>query len=89
MVLQDLVYELGGSLVQGDPEWMVDGVNSSKKAGAFDVAFADSDAAVPAALGSNAGVVVLKPGAAKEYPHAKCIVESDRRDCGLPKPRIL
>lgn len=78
MVLQDLVDELGGRLVQGDPEWMVDGVNSCEKAGAFDVAFADSDAAVPAALGSNAGVVVLKPGAVKEYPHAKCVVESDQ-----------
>jgi UDP-3-O-[3-hydroxymyristoyl] glucosamine N-acyltransferase len=77
MVLQELVEELGGILVQGDPEWMVDGVNSCEKAGAFDVAFADSDSAVAAALGSNAGVVVLKPGGAKEYPHGKCIVESD------------
>jgi UDP-3-O-[3-hydroxymyristoyl] glucosamine N-acyltransferase len=78
MILQDLVDELGGSLVQGDPEWMVDGVNSCEKAGAFDVAFADSDAAVATALKSNAGVVVLKPGAAAEYPHGKCIVESDQ-----------
>jgi len=77
MILQELVEELGGSLVQGDPEWMVDGVNSCEKAGAFDVAFADSDAAVATTLGSNAGVVVLKPGAAKEYPRGKCIVESD------------
>ena len=77
MILQDLVEELGGSLVQGDPEWMVDGVNSCEKASAFDVAFADSDATVAAGLGSNAGVVVLKPGAAKEYPRGKCIVESD------------
>ncbi len=78
MILQDLVEELGGSLVQGDPEWMVDGVNSCEKAGAFDVAFADSDASVATALKSNAGVVVLKPGAAAEYPHGKCIVESDQ-----------
>ena len=34
-----------------------------EKASAFDLAFADSDASVPAALASNAGVVVLKPGA--------------------------
>ena len=78
MILQDLVEELGGSLVQGDPEWMVDGVNSCEKAGAFDVAFADSDSAVAGALKSNAGVVVLKPGAAAEYPHGKCIIESDQ-----------
>ena len=75
MILQDLVDELGGTLVQGDPEWMVDGVNSCEKAGAFDVAFAESDATVAAAFSGNAGVVVLKPGAAKEYPHGKCIVE--------------
>ena len=31
MTLQDLIEELGGNLVQGDPEWMVDGVNSSKR----------------------------------------------------------
>ena len=78
MTLQDLIDELGGNLVQGDKEWMVDGVNSCEKAGAFDIAFADSDAAVTAALKSNAGVVVLKPGAATEYPHGKCIVESDQ-----------
>jgi UDP-3-O-[3-hydroxymyristoyl] glucosamine N-acyltransferase len=78
MILQELVEDLGGSLIQGDPEWMVDGVNTCEKASAFDLAFADSDATVTAALGSNAGVVVLKPGAAKEYPHGKCIVESDQ-----------
>jgi UDP-3-O-[3-hydroxymyristoyl] glucosamine N-acyltransferase len=78
MTLRELVDELGGNLVQGDPEWMVDGVNTCEKAGAFDLAFADSDASVATALKGNAGVVVLKPGAAKEYPHGKCIVESDQ-----------
>jgi UDP-3-O-[3-hydroxymyristoyl] glucosamine N-acyltransferase len=78
MTLQDLVDELGGKVVQGDPEWMIDGVNSCEKASAFDLAFADSDASVVAAFHGNAGVVVLKPGAAKEYPHGKCIVESDQ-----------
>jgi UDP-3-O-[3-hydroxymyristoyl] glucosamine N-acyltransferase len=78
MTLQDLVEELDGKVVQGDPEWMVDGVNSCEKAGAFDLAFADSDASVASALKGNAGVVVLKPGAAKEYPRGKCIVESDQ-----------
>jgi UDP-3-O-[3-hydroxymyristoyl] glucosamine N-acyltransferase len=78
MILQELVEELGGSIVQGDPEWMVDGVNSCEKAGAFDLAFADSDASVAAAFKGNAGVVVLKPGAAKEYPRGKCIVESNQ-----------
>ncbi len=77
MTLQDLLDELGGNLVQGDPEWIVDAVNSCEKASAFDLAFADSDAAVEAALKSNAGVVVLKPGAATEYPHGKSIVASE------------
>jgi UDP-3-O-[3-hydroxymyristoyl] glucosamine N-acyltransferase len=78
MTLQELVDELGGSLLQGDPQWIVDGVNSCEKASAFDLAFAESDASVTAALGGNAGTVVLKPGAAKEYPHGKCIIETDQ-----------
>lgn len=77
MTLQELVDELGGNLIQGDPEWMIDGVNSCEKADAFDLAFADSDASVAAAFSGNAGVVVLKPGAAKQYPRSKSIVEFD------------
>ena len=46
MNLQDLLDELGGNLVQGDPEWIVDAVNSCEKASAFDLAFADSEASV-------------------------------------------
>ena len=78
MTLQELLDELNGNLVQGDKEWIVDAVSSAEKASAFDLAFADSDAAVEAALKSNAGTVVLKPGAAKDYPHGKCIVETDQ-----------
>ncbi len=78
MTLQELIEELGGTLMQGDPEWMVDGVNAPEKAGAFDLAFADSDAAVTAAFASNAGVVVLKPAAGSVYPRGKCIIESDQ-----------
>ncbi len=78
MTLQELIEELGGKLVQGDPEWMVDGVNTPEKSGAFDLAFAESEAAVTAALASNAGVVVLKPGAVTQYPRGKCIVESEQ-----------
>jgi UDP-3-O-[3-hydroxymyristoyl] glucosamine N-acyltransferase len=78
MTLQELIEELGGTLAQGDPEWMVDGVNTPEKASAFDLAFADSDAAVTTALASNAGVVVLKPGSVTQYPRGKCIIESDQ-----------
>jgi UDP-3-O-[3-hydroxymyristoyl] glucosamine N-acyltransferase len=76
MTLQELVDELGGNLAQGDPEWLVDGVSSCEKASAFDLAFADSEAAATAALKGNAGTVVLKPSAASQYPHGKCIVEA-------------
>ena len=57
---------------------MVDGVNSCEKAGAFDLAFADSDASVAAAFQGNAGVVVLKPGAVSQYPRGKSIIESEQ-----------
>jgi len=77
MTLQDLLDELGGKLAQGDPGWIVDAVSSCDKARAFDLAFADSDASVAAALKSHAGLVVLKPGAASEYPHGKCIIEAE------------
>ncbi len=87
MTLQDLIEELGGNLVQGDPEWMVDGVNSCEKASAFDLAFADSDAAVAAALESNAGVVVLKPGAARSIRTASASSNRISRSSGLPRRR--
>jgi UDP-3-O-[3-hydroxymyristoyl] glucosamine N-acyltransferase len=53
-------------------------VHSAEKAGAFDLAFADSDAAVTTALASNAGVVVLKPGTTTAYPRSKSIIETDQ-----------
>jgi UDP-3-O-[3-hydroxymyristoyl] glucosamine N-acyltransferase len=78
MILQELLDELGGNLVQGDLEWIVDAVSSIEKASAFDLAFAESETAAAEALKSNAGTVVLKPGAAKERPKGKCIVETDQ-----------
>jgi UDP-3-O-[3-hydroxymyristoyl] glucosamine N-acyltransferase len=78
MTLEDLVLELGGTIKQGDPQWIVESVNSCEKASAFDLAFADSEVEATAALKGNAGTVVLKPGLAPEYPHGKCIIESDQ-----------
>ena len=78
MTLGELIERLGGALAQGDAEWMVDGVNSCEHASPFDLAFADTAATVEAALGSNAGVVVLQAGAARAYPQGKCIVEADQ-----------
>jgi UDP-3-O-[3-hydroxymyristoyl] glucosamine N-acyltransferase len=78
MILQELLDELGGNLAQGDPEWIVDAVSSHEKASAFDLAFAESEAVAQAALKSNAGTIVLKQGTVKEYPHGKCIVETNQ-----------
>ena len=55
MTLQELVDELGGTIAQGDPEWMVDAVSSAEKASAFDLVFADSGGSVEPALSGNAG----------------------------------
>jgi UDP-3-O-[3-hydroxymyristoyl] glucosamine N-acyltransferase len=78
MTLGELIETLGGTLVQGDPEWLVDGVNRCEAAKSFEVAFADSQATVAVALGSDAGILVLPPGAAGEYPHGKCVVETEQ-----------
>ena len=78
MTLQELVDELGGTIAQGDPEWIVDAVSSSEKASAFDLIFAESDAMTATAAKSNAGTLVVKPGAFPEFPHGKCIIETDQ-----------
>ena len=78
MTLGELIVKLGGDLVQGDPEWVVDGVHSSERARAFDLAFADTPAAAAIALAGNAGTIVLKPRGAGTYPHGKCIIEIDQ-----------
>jgi UDP-3-O-[3-hydroxymyristoyl] glucosamine N-acyltransferase len=78
MTLGDLIEMLGGVLVQGDPEWLVDGVSSREQARAFEVAFADSPSAVAEVLGSGAGIVVLPRGAASTYPQGKNIVETEQ-----------
>ena len=63
MILGELIEKLGGNLIQGDPEWIVESVNSCERASPFDLAFADSPDSTTAALSGHAGVVVLKPGA--------------------------
>ena len=78
MTLGELIQKLGGKLAQGDPEWNIDGVNSAEEASLFELAFADTPAATVAVLAGNAGVVVLKPGVADNYPHSKSIVETDQ-----------
>lgn len=78
MTLQELIDELGGTIAQGDPEWIVEGVHAAEKASAFDLVFAESEGSATAALKSNAGTVVLKPGLMAEYPHGKSVIETDQ-----------
>jgi UDP-3-O-[3-hydroxymyristoyl] glucosamine N-acyltransferase len=78
MTLGELIEKLGGTLVQGDPDWTVDGVNACEHAGPFELVFGDSPAAISGALASSAGAVVLQQGTVASYPHGKCIVETDQ-----------
>jgi UDP-3-O-[3-hydroxymyristoyl] glucosamine N-acyltransferase len=77
MTLSELIDRLGGKLVQGNPEWMVDGVNLCERANPFELVFADTPSGVIDALASKAGVVVLRSGIAGSYPRGRCIVEFD------------
>lgn len=78
MTLAELIEKLGGTLVQGDPEWTIDGVNSCENAGPFELCFADSLAAVQAAMASRARVIVLSHGSHVLFPQGKSIVETDQ-----------
>ncbi|MGA9670783.1 MAG: UDP-3-O-(3-hydroxymyristoyl)glucosamine N-acyltransferase [Terracidiphilus sp.] len=62
MKLGELIEKLGGKLMQGNAEFVVNGVNSTELAGPTDLVFAEDAASVVEALASDAGVVVLKSG---------------------------
>jgi UDP-3-O-[3-hydroxymyristoyl] glucosamine N-acyltransferase len=62
MKLGELVNALGGKLVQGSPEFLVDGVNSSALAGPSEIVFAEDAASVAEAVASDAGVIVVPNG---------------------------
>jgi UDP-3-O-[3-hydroxymyristoyl] glucosamine N-acyltransferase len=62
MKLGELVERLGGKLVQGSSEFVVDGVNSSVLAEPSELVFAEDEASVAEAFASNAGAVVLRNG---------------------------
>jgi UDP-3-O-[3-hydroxymyristoyl] glucosamine N-acyltransferase len=78
MKLGELVQTLGGKFAQGDPEFAIEGVNSSAQASAAEMVFAEDAASAAGALAGNAGVVVLRTGLAEEYPQGKCIVEAEQ-----------
>jgi len=77
MTLGELVKVLGGKLVQGSLQYGIDGVDAIDTASPSDLVFAEEETTVVNALRSNAGVVVVKPGAAGKNPDGKCIVEAD------------
>lgn len=77
MTLGELVRVLGGKLEQGSPQYVIDGVDSTDSASPSDLVFAEGAASIAKALGSNAGAVVVKPGAVDANPGPKCIVEAE------------
>ena len=81
MRLGELVDLLGGKLVQGSPDTLITGVNSTVQAGPGHLVFAQDEASATDALSSNAAVVVLRPGLVKAYPPDDVIVET-------PQPRL-
>ena len=76
--LGELVKVLGGKLVHGSPQWLLDGVNSAESAGPSDVVFAEDAAGAAKAFASNAGVVVLRAGNPELYEKANCVVEAEQ-----------
>jgi UDP-3-O-[3-hydroxymyristoyl] glucosamine N-acyltransferase len=78
MKLGELVQILNGKLAQGNPEFVVNGVNSSALASATELVFAEDAASAAKALASSAGVVLLRAGLAEAYPEGKCVVEAEQ-----------
>ena len=78
MKLGELVQILNGKLAQGNPEFVVDGVNSSALASATELVFAEDAPSAAKALASSAGVVLLRAGLAETYPEGKCVVEAEQ-----------
>ena len=81
MKIGELIERLGGSVVQGSADHRIRGITSPASASRNDLVFAEDPRTVSEALGSKAGVIVLRPGLVDSYPSEKCIVES-------PQPRL-
>ena len=80
MTLGELVEILGGNLVQGSPEIILAGVNSSASANGLDLVFAEDAASAAKALAGSAAAMVLNPGCVATYAQhpAMAIVETDQ-----------
>jgi UDP-3-O-[3-hydroxymyristoyl] glucosamine N-acyltransferase len=80
MTLGELVEQLGGKLVQGRPEIVLAGVESSGAANGQDLVFAEDAASAAKALAGAAGAVVVKAGCLEGYGSnpAMGVVEADQ-----------
>jgi UDP-3-O-[3-hydroxymyristoyl] glucosamine N-acyltransferase len=78
MKLDEVIEALGGKLVAGEPDHVVNGVNSVELAGSSELVFAEDAASAVKALASKAGVVVLKAECARDFPQGKCVVEAEQ-----------
>jgi UDP-3-O-[3-hydroxymyristoyl] glucosamine N-acyltransferase len=76
MTLGELIKILGGKLVQGSPEIVLAGVNSSELAGPGHLVFAEDAASVAEALAGKAGVIVLRTAGGETYPQSIGIIET-------------
>jgi UDP-3-O-[3-hydroxymyristoyl] glucosamine N-acyltransferase len=88
MKLGELIDALGGNLVQGSPEFVVGGVNSSALAKPSELVFAEDAASVAEALASNAGAVVLRSGMGTLCPPTVGSDEAVAKD-GATSPYLL
>jgi UDP-3-O-[3-hydroxymyristoyl] glucosamine N-acyltransferase len=76
MTLGDLIRVLGGKLIVGSPQYVIDGVDDCESASPSDVVFAEDSPTIEQAFRCNAGAVVVKPGSAVSNPDQKCVVEA-------------
>lgn len=80
MTLGELIAQLGGRLVHGEPEKVVTGVNARERASATEILFAEDADAAKLALASGAGAVVVKPECVAEYADAAnvAVIEAEQ-----------
>jgi UDP-3-O-[3-hydroxymyristoyl] glucosamine N-acyltransferase len=81
MTLGQLIQKLGGTLLQGNADAHIEGVNSAPQAGPTDLVFAEDEESAAEALTGNAGAVILRPNTPFANPFEKGIVEA-------PSPRL-
>jgi UDP-3-O-[3-hydroxymyristoyl] glucosamine N-acyltransferase len=81
MTLSELIEKLGGTLLQGNQDAHIEGVNSASQAGPVDLVFAEDEESAAEALTGNAAAVVLRPNTPINNPFEKGIVEA-------PNPRL-